>query len=232
MTLRGITTSAHALSYYQRLQEVTANNLANVSTDGFKLDRLTAMTEQGSFSPVPVEQLDLSQGQIHVTGRDLDVALTGPGFLTVQTAHGERLTRGGSLHLDVSGRVVDAQGDAVMGNNGPIVLPIGGKIEIRGDGSVFVDQTPVDQLRIDTVSDLNHVTQEGSGLFATTETPTPAAPGTTTITQGAIEQPNSDPVLGMVDLVTIQRAYAANLDAIKAMDGVLDTVAGQVGSTQ
>jgi flagellar basal body rod protein FlgG len=232
MTLPGIMTSAHALSYYQRLQEVTANNLANVATDGFKLDRLTSTTEKGAQYPAPVEQLDLSQGQIHDTGRDLDLALRGPGFLTVQTPHGERLTRGGSLHLDVAGRIVDSQGNPVLGNGGPIVMStVGGKISVRADGTVLLDGHVVDSLRIDNVSDPHQLTEEGSGQFIATGKTTPVSSGTTTVQQGAIEQPNSDAVHGMVDLVTIQRAYAANLDAIKAMDGVLDTVAGQVGQT-
>jgi flagellar basal-body rod protein FlgF len=231
MTLRGIQTAAHALSYYQRLQEVTANNLANASTDGFKLERLTAMTTSGGTAPIPVEQLDLSQGQIHDTGRDLDVALRGPGFFVVQTPHGERLTRGGSFHLDVSGRIVDDQGDPVLGTRGPIALPVGGTVSVHADGTVLVDGAPVDQLRIENVTDASHLTEEGGNQFVATGPTTPVAPGTTTVQQGAVEQPNSDTVLGMVDLVTIQRAYAANVDAIKAMDGVLDTVAGQVGQT-
>jgi flagellar basal body rod protein FlgG len=232
MTVPGIITSAHALSYYQRLQEVTANNLANVSTDGFKLDRLTSSTQDGDGYPSPVEKLDLSQGQIHDTGRELDVALRGPGYFTVQTPRGERLTRGGSFHLDSEGRIVDGQGDPVMGNNGPIVLPpSGGKITVRGDGSIFIDGTPTDQFRIDNVSDPKQLTEEGAGQFSFTGPTTPTISGTTTVQQGSIEQPNSDAVSGMVDLVSIQRAYAANLDAIKAMDGVLDTVAGQVGGT-
>jgi len=232
MTLPGILTSAHALSYYQRLQEVTANNLANASTDGFKLERLTAMTQTGGADPVPVEQLDLSQGQIHDTGRDLDVALRGPGFLVTQTPHGERLTRGGSLHLDVAGRIVDAQGDPVLGTGGPIVLPVGGKVTIHANGTILVDGAPLDQLRIETVSDPKQISEEGANRFSAAGPTTAVPPGTTSVQQGAVEQPNSDTVLGMVDLVTIQRAYAANVDAIKAMDGVLDTIAGQVGQTQ
>jgi flagellar basal-body rod protein FlgF len=232
MTVPGIITTAHALSYYQRLQEVTANNLANVSTDGFKLDRLTASTQTGNGYPTPVEKLDLSQGQIHDTGRDLDFALRGPGYFTVQTPHGERLTRSGSFHLDSEGRIVDAQGDPVTGNNGPIVVPpTGGKVTVRGDGSIFIDGTPTDQFRVTNVSDPAQLTEEGAGQFSFTGKTTPTTSATTTVQQGAIEQPNSDAVTGMIDLVSIQRAYAANLDAIKAMDGVLDTVAGQVGAT-
>jgi len=231
MTVPGIITTAHALSYYERLQEVTANNLANVSTDGFKLQRLAATSSGNSQYPVALEQIDLSQGQIHDTGRDLDVALRGPGFLVTETAHGARLMRGGSLHLDVSGRIVDDQGSPVLGARGPIVLPNGASISIHADGTVLVDGTAVDQLRVDNVADPSKLKEEGGGRFSFSGTLTPVNPAATTVQQGAVEQPNSDAVLGMVDLVTIQRAYAANVDAIKAMDGVLDTVAGQIGQT-
>ena len=62
MTIPGILQTARTLSYYERMQELTANNLANVSTDGFKADRMTAHLEAGFSAPIPVTQLDLSQG--------------------------------------------------------------------------------------------------------------------------------------------------------------------------
>ncbi len=232
MPIKGILNSAHALSYYTRWQEVTANNLANASTDGFKLERLTGSLNAGTAFPSPVEKLDLQQGPIRHTGRDLNVALEGQGFLVVDTPQGQRLSRGGSLHVDVSGKLVDGDGNSVQGDAGPIVIPDGAKIDIQGDGTILLDGAPLDKLRIETVADPNTLQQESGGRLSTSAPLIPAAPGTVTLQQGAVEDPNGDSVVGMVDLVTIQRAYAANVDALKAMDGVLDTVAGQIGSTQ
>jgi flagellar basal body rod protein FlgG len=227
MTIRGIINVAHGLSYYTRLQEVTANNLANVSTDGFKVDRMTGVITPGTAYPVPVEQTDLAQGNLRSTGRELDVGLDGAGFLVVQTPNGERFTRGGALHLDPNGQLVDADGHAVLGTKGPIVLP-GTKIEFQADGTVLMDGSQVDQLRLENVSDPLKLRKEGAGRFLAGEKGVPVTEGLS-LRQGFIEEPNSNAVSGMIDLVTIQRAYAANVDALKAMDGVLGTIAGDVG---
>ncbi len=228
MPLRGILNAAHGLSYYARLQEVTANNLANVSTDAFKVDRMSGRMLSGESYPVPVEHLDLTQGAFRQTGQSLDVALDGPGFLVVQTANGERLTRGGSLRLDASGQLTDADGNRVMGDKGPI-LPGIGTVEIQSDGTVLVDGASLDHLRLETVADPAALKKEGTGRFLIPDGAKLIAAAAVTVRQGSVEEPNSDAVLGMIDLVTIQRAYAANIDALKAMDGVLGTVASEVG---
>jgi len=227
MTLRGIQSAAHSMSYYTRLQEVTANNLANVSTDAFKADRIYARLDgQGEF-PVPVQATDLSQGQLRETGRPLDLALEGDGFLVVETPQGERLSRGGSMRLDAGGRLTDAEGNPVLGQGGPVVVPTG-EVEIRADGAVLVDGAQVDTLRLETVEDTRTLRKEGHGRFVAEGPTLPVGDGAVRVRQGEIEEPNNDAITGMVDLVTIQRAYAANADALKAMDSVLSTIATDV----
>ncbi|HYC30819.1 MAG TPA: flagellar hook basal-body protein [Gemmatimonadales bacterium] len=228
MPLRGILNAAHGLAYYSRLQEVTANNLANASSDGFKLDRMTGRMLAGDSFPVPVQHVDLRQGVFRQTGRALDVALEGEGFLVVKTPGGDRLVRGGSLRLDAAGQLTDSDGNAVLGTKGPIVAG-NGTIEFQADGTVLVDGAPIDQLRMETVADLAGLRKEGSGRFLPPEGAALIPAGSLALRQGQIEEPNGDAVLGMVDLVTIQRAYAANVDALKAMDGVLGTIAGDIG---
>lgn len=228
MPLRGIQNAAHGLSYYSRLQEVVANNLANASTDAFKVDRMTGRMLPGESFPVPVEHLDLSQGAMRETGRTLDLALDGPGFLVVTTAAGERLTRGGSLRLDAAGQLTDADGNPVQGEKGPVVPGVG-KLEIQPDGTVLVDGATIDTLRLETVADPTALRKEGTGRFVPPEGASLIPAVGAQVRQGNIEEPNSDAVLGMIDLVTIQRAYAANVDALKAMDGVLGTIAAEVG---
>jgi flagellar basal body rod protein FlgG len=228
MPLRGIQNAAHGLSYYSRLQEVVANNLANASTDAFKVDRMTGQMMPGDSFPVPVEHLDLTQGAMRETGRTLDLALDGPGFLVVTTPAGERLTRGGSLRLDATGQLTDADGNPVQGQKGPIMPGIG-KLEIQPDGTVLVDGAAIDSLRLETVADPSTLRKEGTGRFVPPKGATLVPADAAQVRQGNVEEPNSDAVLGMIDLVTIQRAYAANVDALKAMDGVLGTIASEVG---
>ncbi|MEO5798597.1 MAG: flagellar hook basal-body protein [Gemmatimonadales bacterium] len=226
MPLRSIINTARTLSYYTRLQQTTANNLANVSTAGFKGDRLTARQSAGDPHPVPVQAIDLRQGTLRDTGRPFDLALKGDGFLVVQTPQGERLTRGGSLGIGNDGTLVDNHGDAILGSDGPINVS-GRRVEIGTDGSVSVDGKSVGQLRVETVADPSTLTKEGAGRFI----PGGATQAATSVTvaQGALEDANVDPLLGTVDLITIQRAYAANLDVLKTMDGVMGTVTNELG---
>jgi flagellar basal body rod protein FlgG len=226
-TVGGMEQTARALTYYTRLQDVTANNLANMTTTGFKLDRLTAAQAADGTYPVAVPALDLSQGRTQPTGRDLDVSLEGPAFLVVSTANGEQLSRGGSLRLDSEGQLTTADGSAVLGDKGPIVLPPG-KLEIATDGTVTVDGERIDQLRVVTANEPVTLLKEGNSRFVSASGTTPTTTGTK-IVQGSLEEPNGDTLHGMIDLITIQRAYSANVDALKAMDHVLDTVAGDVG---
>lgn len=228
MPIEGIVHTARSLSYYMRLQEVTANNAANANTDAFKADRLTANILPGMDHAVPVQRMDLRQGSFHETGRPLDLSLDGPGFLVVDTPRGERLTRGGTMRLDADGRLTDAHGDPLLGEGGPLVL-YGTEIEVRGDGTVLVDGATAGVLRMVSVEEPLRLKKEGLGRFVAEGNVERAVEGTVFLRQGALEEPNADPLLAMVDLVTIQRAFTANLDALRAMDGVLGTIVNEVG---
>lgn len=228
MPLQGILNTARSLSYYMRKQEVTANNLANASSDAFKADRITARTVGGSVFPVPVQDTDLQQGAFRETARPLDLSLDGKGFFVVDTPQGERLTRGGSFRLDSVGYLTDPQGNRVLGADGPLLLQ-GGTVEVHGDGSVVVDGANAGRLRIVDAGDPSQLRKEGFGRFTLTGEPEAVNPDVTRVRQGAVEEANLDPLLSMVDLVTIQRAFTANMDAMRAMDSVLGAVTNEVG---
>jgi flagellar basal-body rod protein FlgF len=228
MPLRGIVNTARSLSYYLRLQEVTTNNLANANTTGFKVDRVSAHQPPGREHPVPVQSTDLRQGTMRDTGRRLDLGLEGPGFFVVQTGQGERLTRGGSLRLDGQGRLVDGDGSALLGVEGPLVLS-GADVEIESDGSVKVDDALAGRLRVVEPDVAGTLLKEGGGRYLPQGATHPVSEDGTRVRQGFLEDPNVDPLTAMVDLVNIQRAYAANIQALKAMDGALEIVTNQVG---
>jgi flagellar basal body rod protein FlgG len=228
MPLQGILNTARSLAFYTRLQEVTANNLANVESDAFKADHLTARQLAGTQHPVPVAWRDLQQGAFRETARPLDLALDGPGFFVVGTEAGERLTRGGSLRLDGAGRLTDAHGAPVLGEQGPIVVT-GAEVLVQSDGTLMVDGAVAGKLRLATVEDPGQLLKEGLGRYRSPGPLLPVADGVARVRQGAVEGPNVDALTAMVDLVTIQRAYAANIDALRAMDGVLGVVTGEVG---
>ena len=224
--LTGILAAARTLSYYSRLQEITANNLANVNTAGFKADHLSARRLAEMDHPVAVEVTDWSQGSLHVTGRPLDVALEGKGFLTVETARGERLIRGGSLRLDGNGMLVDAEGNAVLGEQGRILLT-GATIEIRPDGTVVEDGHGVGQLRIVEPGPGAKLLKEAAGRFVV-DRPDLLSDSSAVVRQGQLEEANFNAISGMISLVEIQRAYAANVTAVRSLDGVLGSVTNDV----
>lgn len=227
MDLRALTYTARTLGYWSRTQDVAANNLANANTAGFKMDLVTAAQAADGSYPVLVQETDLSQGRLRMTGRELDLALEGPGFLVVQTPGGERLTRGGALRLDAERRLVAQDGSPILGDTDqPLVIP-DGLLEITPEGEVQIDKVAVGRLKLRELDEGVRVLKEGNGRFLPQgET---VAATTTLVRQQQVEEPNGDLLAGMVDLVTIQRAYTANADAMKAMDRVLGTLTADIG---
>src|SRR5476649_885113 len=131
-------------------QSVTANNLANASTTGFRAQlsafRQVPMNfENGASGDATTRTFVLSStptadytpGPIQQTGNPLDVAIQGPGWLSVQTNDGgEAYTRAGNLHIDENGQLVNATNQVVLGNGGPVSVPPGAEITIGKDGTV------------------------------------------------------------------------------------------------
>ena len=209
------------------MQAILAHNLANVSTDGFKADLFRFELIADAASPVPSTALDLRQGSLRETGRQLDLALQGPGFFVVQTADGERLTRGGALQLDAAGVLVDSEGDPLMAREDFIVIT-GTDIEVRTDGTVVVDGTVVGTLRVETVDDPATLRKEGASRFVATTGTRPVTSAETQVRHGAVEESNFDVVLGTVELITIAREFQANMSVLRALDGVLDNVVNDI----
>jgi flagellar basal-body rod protein FlgF len=225
--INGMIRAANALHYWERRQEIVANNLANAETTGFKAERVFARV-MGDSIPVADSATDLRTGTIRETGAPLDLALSNSGFFVVDTPNGERLTRGGSFTLDADGQLVDADGNALLGENGPIVAPTG-SIVIDRSGAVKVNGAEVDQLRVESVP-LNVRLQHDAG---TTFLPDPArasqAPADREVRQGALEESNVGTIDSMVDLISVQRAFAAVQRAVTTLDGIRETISNDLG---
>lgn len=138
-------------------QRAHANNLANVSTTGFKKDfaQARSMPVFGEHHPTRAYAMterpgtDLSAGALMETGRKMDVAVDGEGWLAVQNQRGEEVfTRSGSLQIDVNGLLRNANGDMVMGNGGPVALPPFDNLQVGADGTISIVPVggPPDQL--------------------------------------------------------------------------------------
>lgn len=229
---RGLYIAASGMIADQVRQDQIANDLANVSTVGYKPDR----TAQRSFGDVLLAERDTgavigtaSQGTeiaeirtdftpapLKETGEPLDVALDGQGFLSVQTEAGTRFTRNGQLGLGADGTLITAAGNAVLGSDGkPIRITAQGGIEIAADGTVSAGGQAQGKLAVVTLAD---AAKQGATLF--TGTPG-AAPAGTTVRQGFLESSGVNTATAMIEMMASMRAYESAQRVIHAIDDTL-----------
>lgn len=137
------------MSARARAQEIHANNLANVATDGFLRQRI-AFAQELADAHAKLEivtRSDRSAGPVQPTGRSADVAMRDDSFLVVSTPDGERYMRGGALILNREGEISDRQGNPISGDGGPI-SPGTSEFQISKLGEVVVDGSIVGRLRV------------------------------------------------------------------------------------
>jgi flagellar basal-body rod protein FlgF len=212
----------------ERQMDVIANNVANANTSGYKADRtlfeeyLTSGAHEDNFvgrdRRVSYVQdrgtyHDTRQGAFEQTKNPLDVAVEGGGFLTVQTAAGERYTRDGGLQINGNGQLVTVSGDPVLGTSGPIVFqPADHDINISPDGTVTVlegngrTDSVRGKLRLVSFTDAQKMLKEGSNLYSAGEA-APVADTKSTVQQGFIEKSNVSSVAEMSTMIEVTRAY-------------------------
>lgn len=215
--MHGIYSAASAMDALARRQELASQNLANVSTDGYKRGVLASHSFDQALALVETRGgVDLGQGDLVASERPLDLAVDGPGFLAVETPAGERYTRAGRLERAADGRLVTAQGHAVLGEGGPLTLPEG-EVSVAEDGRVLVSGAEIGRLKLADLSGTPPA-PEGHGLYR-------GAPGDARaegrIRQGFVERSNAEPVGELVGLITIQRSFEA---AGRAIDTALRTL--------
>jgi len=220
--------AASALRYWERKQEVVANNLANVSTDGFKAQRVFARLLDG-IKPVAEATSDLSTGNLKQTGNAMDAAIDGPGFFVAQTPSGERYTRGGSLRLDEKHQLVDGDGRPLLGvkKNGPLVLT-DAPVEITSAGDVKQNGQVVDRLRMEQAPKGAELSREGESLWVPPQNRQPVAPADRNVKQGFLEESNVNSMTALVDMVAVQRAYANVQKSVVEMDQIDQTITTQL----
>lgn len=225
MSIDPMRAAGRALAYWERRQEVVSNNLANVDTPGYKAQRVFGelMDELGPRAAITN---DLSGGALRETGRPLDVALEGEGFLVVETPGGEVLRRGGSLSLDAAGVLTDAGGRPVLGDDGLIVVP-SGEVQIERDGVVRVDGEEVGRLRVE-YADPESLQRIEAGLW-TSDARAGVDPAEVGVRQGALEESNVTALEGLVEMLDVQRNYAALQKSVITLDGVMETVSNRIG---
>lgn len=213
--------------------DVIANNVANVTTNGFKARsaRFHEFLQSGasastfrrsdrrvSYVVDAGTPLDPSPGAIERTGNPLDVAIKGDAFFTVQTPAGERFSRNGAFQLDAGGTLVSSDGNAVLGERGPIsISPQETNLSIAADGTVSTNQGQRGKIRLVRFDNVQTLTNAGANLLSSTTPATPA--GTTSrLEPGAIERSNVKPIVEMSRLVELNRAYTESTAMISRLD--------------
>ena len=219
-------------------QDTLANNLANVSTTGFRaeLQAFRAVPVQGSGASTRVYALettpgyDTTPGVVTNTGRSLDVAVKGNSWLSVQALDGtEAYTRGGALDVTSEGALVTLSGLPVIGDGGPIQVPANSAVSIGGDGTVIATSTTG---KITTVGKLKLVTpdtplQRGEdGLFRGADGDL-TADTKARVQEGALEGSNVSAVETMVSMITAARQFEAQMKMLQTAEGD-EKAAGQL----
>jgi len=236
---------SHQLASY-RAMDVIANNIANVSTPGFKreaakFEEFVAMMRpaEGQTGMQPVSFVkdagtmrDSSQGNLEQTGATYDIAITGPGYFQVQTPTGMRYTRDGHFSLNADGSMVTSQGYAVQGDGGAITIaPTDGQILIAPDGTVSSVLNGVTnllgKLKVVDFANSDALTKQGSNLYSTLQTPT--APAAVNVRQGALEASNVQPVIEISHMIEVMRAYEATASLSKSQEDMMRQAINQLG---
>jgi flagellar basal-body rod protein FlgF len=278
--VRGLYTGASGMNAQQHRLDTIANNLANVDLNGYKRDTtitkafpellMRRMNDDGVYV-FPIGSVDTTpivgrlgtgvevnevytvfeQGAMKQTENDFDLALEGQGFITVQTAQGERLTRNGAFLLDVDGYLVTKDGDRVLGEQGPIKLKKNNFV-IDEDGTVWQNAAfaaddrrlvsmqenqwesieRVDRLKIVDVKRKRYLEKQGNSYWRTTDESGEAAvldgSARPKVRQGFLEGANVNPVTEMVEMIEVNRAYDANQRTIQTEDSLVGKLWNEV----
>ncbi len=219
-------------------QAVHANNLANAATDGFKSDFVLAQAKmvEGEgwntrhFVTASTAAIDFSSGTQKQTGRDLDVAIDGEGWMTIQEPDGRiSYTRSGQLSVNSNGLLVNQSGEIIMGNAGPILIPEAEKIEIGFDGTISlrgVGQSPDTLTQIDRLRLVNppkeFLTKESDGKIYADESVQVPLDATVRVRKGFLESSNVNTVDELTNIMSLARQFEMQIKVMNAVGEMVD----------
>ncbi|HHH75808.1 MAG TPA: flagellar hook basal-body protein, partial [Phycisphaerae bacterium] len=172
---------------------------------------------------IPLENMavDFSQGMLNHTGRNMDLAISGKGFFSVETTKGTLYTRGGSFQLDQNRRLVDASGRNIAGISGPVTIPPGvdlRSISITPEGSLSSKGQNFGKLKITEFENDSLLLPVGESCFQADENAQISDTTNSQVNQGYLEKSNVSMVEELVDLIAVSRLYEANVKIAKSQD--------------
>ena len=222
-----MTGAKHALEQ----QATTSHNLANATTTGFRaqIDQFRAVPVQGAILPTRAFVVDSTTGSdfragaVQHTGRDLDMAVQGEGWIAVQAADGsEAYTRNGSLKLDENGVLLTRDGLQVMGDGGPLAIPPGrnvavgkdGTISLVPDGSAATGLTSIGRMKLVNPPP-GDLVRGDDGLFRLKDGGAADVDPKVTLIGGALESSNVNVVDEMVNMISLARQFDMHMKLLQ-----------------
>ncbi|MCP4633575.1 MAG: flagellar hook-basal body complex protein [candidate division Zixibacteria bacterium] len=240
--IKGIYDSASGLMPGLTKQKVISNNMANSNTVGFKRDGvfLKNMSEAEAktipkdydwHKPMLSEPIvDYGQGRFEKTDKPLDIALEGRGFFTLLTENGIQFTRNGQFHLNEVGTLVNSNGDTVMSESGPVVLPNERPV-IDVDGNIEVDGEVIAKLNIADFQNLDELNKTNGVNFIAPDGLEQIKSVKIAIRQGFLESSNVAILDQMVDMITSFRNFESGQKAIRIQDETVSKAVNTIGRT-
>ena len=258
--IRGLYTSAWSMMANSKKLDTISNNLANVNTNAYKRDTvvfeafpdiLTRRIKDTASSLDPLAspgnmQLGSDVGQIYTyykqgqllsTNNKSDLAFKNNdnAFFTVGKPDQdgqlkEYYTRDGAFTLNAEKQLVDKEGNAVLGEKGPITLS-NEDFKVESDGTVIDDGQVVDKLKIKEFTDTTTLRKYGSNLVTKTDQ-SEERQFNGEVVQGSLEQSNVNTVKEMVDMISVLRSYEASQKLLQIQDGTLEKVVNEVGAVR
>lgn len=231
---RGLYVAMTGAKQIMQAQAVNNNNIANASTTGFLADGVS-FTSDPIYGPGYATRVnavagdsgvDFSSGVMMSTGRPLDIAVNGKGFIAVQGANGkEAYTRAGDLRVTDSGAVTTDTGLAVLSETGPVQIPPATQVTIGSDGTVSVvplGLSAAAQSQVDRIKLVNPSTkdlQKGSdGLLYLKSGGTAPTDENVTVASGVLESSNVNPAMSLVNMIELQRLYEFQIKSMNSTD--------------
>ena len=230
-----IFTAVSGAERLMRSQQVHANNLANLDTAGFRANMEVAANQQlGGYgyddrhlSTMQADAVSTRAGAVRETGRPLDVAIGGQGYLAVQNGDGEAYTRSGEIEIGPDG-ALSVHGHPLLGEGGPIVLPQHTAVEVGTDGTISVltegakQMQVVDRLRLVNATGAE-LTKNEAGLIVSRDGGNLPADPNVKVRPRALEGSNVSAVEEMVATMSLNRSFEVQMRLFKASDSMNET---------
>ena len=217
-------------------QSINNHNLANANTHGFRQALADAYTapvrgpvyDSRDYVQVGNEAIDFSYGTLQSTGRNLDIAIQGEGFIAVQAADGgEAYTRAGNLHIDATGVLRTDRGLVVLGDGGPITIPENENLAIGTDGTITIQPTgsapnalaAVDRIRL-VNPDTETLNRTEDGLIRAEDGQAVPADANVRVVSGMLETSNVNTVAALTRMIELSRHFETQVKMMETANGL------------